>query len=50
MEIKESKREEIKKKIQAMSEDELLDLYLKADWLFEQLTLLRKLRFRSKSE
>ena len=33
-----------------MSEDELVDLYLKADWLSEQLTLLKKLRFGAKSE
>ena len=50
MENKDKKREEIKKKIQAMSEDELVDLYLKADWLSEQLTLLKKLRFGAKSE
>ena len=50
MENKERNREEIKKKIQAMSEEELIDLYLKADWLSEQLTLLKKLRFGAKSE
>lgn len=46
-------REEIKKKIQSMSEDELIDLFIKAeeaDWYKEQLAVLNKLRFASKSE
>lgn len=48
-----NKREDIKKKIQSMSEDQLIDLFIKAekaDWYKEQLAILNKLRFGSKSE
>lgn len=47
------KRDKIKKKIQSMSEDELIDLFIKAkeaDWYKEQLAILNKLSFASKSE
>lgn len=46
-------RDEIKKKIQSMSEDQFVDLFLRteeADWYKEQLAILNKLRFSSKSE
>lgn len=50
-------REEIKKKIQSMSEEQLVDLFInnennkaEIDWYKEQLVLLNKLRFSSKSE
>lgn len=46
-------RDDIKKKIQSMSEDELIDLFIKAEevnWYKEQLAILNKLRFGSKSE
>ena len=47
-------RDEIKKKIQSMSEDELIDLFMNKEneinWYKEQLAILNKLRFSSKSE
>lgn len=50
-------REEIKQKIKSMSEDELVDLFIKNElkeqelnWYKEQLAILNKLRFSSKSE
>lgn len=50
-------REEIKQKIKSMSEDELIDLFIKNEqkeqelnWYKEQLAILNKLRFSSKSE
>lgn len=50
-------REEIKQQIKSMSEDELVDLYIKSKeteaqmkWYREQLILLNKNRYSSKSE
>lgn len=47
-------REEIKKKIESMSKEELIDFYMEKDseiaWYKEQLTLMNKLRYSTKSE
>ena len=43
-------REEIKKKIESMSKEELIDMYIEAEWYKEQIALLNKNRYGSKSE
>ena len=47
-------REEIKKKIESMSKEELIDFYMEKDseiaWYKEQLALMNKLRYSTKSE
>lgn len=43
-------REEIKKKIESMSQDELVEMYIEAEWYKEQLALLNKSRYGSTSE
>lgn len=47
-------REEIKKKIESMSKEELVDFYMEKDseiaWYKEQLALMNKLRYSTKSE
>lgn len=43
-------REEIKKKIESMSKEELVDMYIEAEWYKEQVALLNKSRYGSTSE